>query len=440
MDDHRGHIVIGERQHGATLSETDGKLELHIALAAAEDLELPAHGIVHFRAATGYFTLLGLRQIGSQMLFGVGSSITVSVRHAIKSANFTAREDIGSDTWLLYIEDFPQILHVTGFQNAFSVGTGGVVHVQWSYAAAPALVLNCPRASLTITAAQDFSTSSQTRDSATMTFAYPLKVVFSEPVDLYDALPTLHRIRQFCSLLLGRVLNIDRIVLRLPQEDGRPHDADVLGVRPVRRLKRPERRIVDFDGPDAMALLLDAWLSGADAMEEVIGLHFQGLEQEDLSPTLRFQLFVQAIEAAHRRSGAAVGTSVDIEPIADTLKEKGVAGDVIDRVTGILAHAHEPGLRQRLKSYWEAFEAELAVIRPSYRRKGFVSRLVATRNYYAHRTDLTPDVLQDADLWDATEFVKAISHLVILQMIGAEITGVGQRMLEERFVRFAIQA
>ncbi len=112
---------------------------------------------------------------------------------------------------------------------------------------------------------------------------------------------------------------------------------------------------------------------------------------------------------------------------------------MIDRVSGMLAHAHEPGLRQRLRAYWDAFAPELAVLRPDLRRNTFVDRLVVTRNFHAHGLDLSSDVLEREDLWDGTEFIKAMSHLVLLQAIGADVSGVGQRMLDERFVRFAIR-
>ncbi|MGH7028191.1 HEPN domain-containing protein [Brevundimonas sp.] len=439
MEDHSGHVLIGERKLGATLSQKAGRLSLQVALAAGEALNLPQDGLVQFRAATGYFTLLGLREGASRTLFGVAGSATVSVHHAVQSANFTSVADIRSTTWLLYVEDLPEIHHVNGFRQDFVFGNDGSTLVNWTFSPPKAVTLECPNSGLRISLGQDFSTKGETRDNASMTFGYPLTVSFPEEVGLYDALPTLHRIRQFCSLLMGRVLDIERVVLRLPQEGGRPHDADVLGVHPVRRSRRPERKIVNFDGPEVLSTLLDAWMSRAEALDEAIELHFQGLEQDNLGLPLRFQLFVQAIEAAHRRSGARAGSPIDVDPVAEALKENGIASDVIDRVKGMLAHAHEPGLRQRLKTYWDTLEAELVVLRPDHQKKPFISRLVATRNFYAHRLDLTSDVLQGEDLWDATEFVKAISHLVLLQAIDADISGVGQRMLDEYFVRFAIR-
>src|SRR5690606_16522551 len=100
MEDHVGHVLIGERTLGATLSQSDGRLSLRIALGAGERLDLPDDGLVRFRAATGYFTLLGLREGASHMLLGVAGSASVSVHHAIKSADFTSLDDIRSVTWM----------------------------------------------------------------------------------------------------------------------------------------------------------------------------------------------------------------------------------------------------------------------------------------------------------------------------------------------------
>ena len=201
MEDHSGHVLIGERKLGATLSQKAGRLSLQVALAAGEALNLPQDGLVQFRAATGYFTLLGLREGASRTLFGVAGSATVSVHHAVQSANFTSVADIRSATWLLYVEDFPEIHHVNGFRQDLVFGNDGSTLVNWTFSPPKAVTLECPTSGLRVALGQDFSTKGETRDSASMTFGYPLTVSFPEDVGLYDALSTLHRIRQFCSLL-----------------------------------------------------------------------------------------------------------------------------------------------------------------------------------------------------------------------------------------------
>ncbi|WP_409019859.1 hypothetical protein [Brevundimonas vesicularis] len=53
MEDQVGHVLIGERTLGATLSQSDGRLSLHVALGGGERLDLPEDGLMRFRAATG---------------------------------------------------------------------------------------------------------------------------------------------------------------------------------------------------------------------------------------------------------------------------------------------------------------------------------------------------------------------------------------------------
>jgi hypothetical protein len=153
---------------------------------------------------------------------------------------------------------------------------------------------------------------------------------------------------------MGRVLGIDEIALRLEDGDGK-HDAKVQGLLPAQRSPRPSERIVGFTGPEELGGLLDTWLSGYEEIGEAVHLHMDGVEQRRLPLQLRFQIFIQALEALHRRTAAAAGDPIDAEAVKQVLRKRGIAGDVVDRVGGVLAHAHEPGLRQRLKSYWDQF-------------------------------------------------------------------------------------
>jgi hypothetical protein len=106
--------------------------------------------------------------------------------------------------------------------------------------------------------------------------------------------------------------------------------------------------------------------------------------------------------------------------------------------SGVLAHAHEPGLRQRLKSYWDQFAAEVATLRPQATKSEFVGRVVSTRNHFAHRTDKDRQVLEGGDLWDHTETMKAISHMALLNEIGGNVAGLGKAMLDKRFAKYVL--
>jgi hypothetical protein len=247
--------------------------------------------------------------------------------------------------------------------------------IELTFNPASPIALDCPEANLTIELGQDAKTNGDLIGGPSLAFKYPAKLRFKEPVNLGTALQQMNRVRQFFSLLMGRVLGIDEACLRLTQ-DGRPHDVGIHGLRATQRSEKPADRIVNFDGPVELAPLLDRWLVRADGLTDAVNLHFQGLEQRDLEPALRFQLFVQAIEAAHRRTAPPAGSPIPAEPILQTLRSAGIADDVVDRVGGVLAHAHEPGLRQRLKYYWELFASEIEVLRPELKQKAAIAQLL----------------------------------------------------------------
>ena len=77
-------------------------------------------------------------------------------------------------------------------------------------------------------------------------------------------------------------------------------------------------------------------------------------------------------------------------------------------------------------------------MRPGLSKGAFVNRVVATRNHFAHRTDSDDQVLSGTELWDATETVKVISHIALIQHIGGSLEGVGQAMFTHNFVDYIV--
>jgi hypothetical protein len=291
---------------------------------------------------------------------------------------------------------------------------------------------------MTVSLGQHIKTGGNIIDGPTLTLTYPADITFPNEVDVDVALRSMHRIRQLFSLVMGRVLPITRASMTLLQE-GDPHEVGIHGLLTTDVSEKPADPILTANTAGILAPILDRWLTRYDELEDAIHLHMSGLEQRKLPTELRFQIFVQALEALHRRTAPTVAAPIDSVAILALLRERGIPNDVVDRVAGVLAHAHEPGLRQRLRHYWDQFEAEIAALRPGEIRKSFIGRVAATRNHYAHRTDRDEQVFGGLDLWDATETVKAISHMALLREVGADTAGMGRRMLDRRFAEFAIR-
>lgn len=437
FEEHRGYVTFAEQRFGAALRLLEGRLCLEVSDpegdykgAMPDRLE-----ILHFQSHSSYFSLLNLRLIRSTTRLGVGGVRVFSVRFALEEFLFPAIDDIRSDRWSVYVEDVAKIHHVTGLQHSISKSTDNRIELNWTFIPTPPVELKCPEAKLTLELGQAVNSRGDFIGGPSLTFKYPATLRFGDSVDLATALKKIETVRQFFSLLMGRVLGVEKVCL-CQKVDGQAHDVDVHGFRATQLSGKPDHPIVSFDGAVELAALLDRWLVRADGLADAVSLHFQGLEQRNLEPALRFQLFVQAIEATHRRTAPSPAMPIVAQPILDTLRQNGIADDIVDRVAGVLAHAHEPGLRQRLKYYWDLFSDEIKFLRPNLTKKDAIARLAATRNFYAHRTDKTAQVLEGADLWDATELVKAISHMAILKQIEAQMVGVGESMVREGFAQF----
>jgi hypothetical protein len=434
-----GYVGIAGAEKAATLEREDGRLVLRVteidqgfAPMQPEEFEL-----LQFRGSRNGFTLVRVQLSGSHARLGVGAVRTYSVQLALEDVLYESVEEITGRTWLLYVEDLAKIHHVTGLQQMVNFVEGDRVSLTWFFRAASPLVLRCPDSRIEVCIGQDMRTGGDPISGPSMAFRYSARVIFEEELALFDALAQLNRVRLFFSLLMGRVLAINEVALRLEDADGQ-HDARVHGLTSTQRSPKPAERIVGFAGPEELAQLLDRFLCRYQEIGEAVHLHMDGLEQQRLPLQLRFQIFIQAIEALHRRTVVAAGDPIDAQAVKEVLRERGIASDVVDRVGGVLAHAHEPGLRKRLRTYWDQFAPEIAVLRPAMEKRTFVGRVVATRNHFAHRTDRDEQVLQGTDLWDHTETVKAISHMALAAEIGASVTGMGTTMLDRRFAEYVI--
>lgn len=435
---HRGHVELGDTELGATLTLEPGRVTLDIASTDQAHTMPESIDIIRFRSNTGYFTLTDLFRLNHNMRLGVGGLSTYSARLAFESAHFQDESEIRSRTWAMIVGDVAKILHVNGVVQQMTFPEAGGMIMNYTVSAPPAVVLDCPSVGLTLRLGQHIKSGGDMINGPTLTLTYPIEILFEEEVSVDVAIQNMHRVRQAFSLIMGRVLPITSASIRIPSERN-PHEVPIHGLATIHVDEKPAEPILSTITPEIVATIIDRWLARYDELDDAIRLHMSGLELQDIPSELRFQIFVQALEALHRRTTPSAAAAIDSAPILDTLRERGVPNDVVDRVNGVLAHAHEPGLRQRLRHYWERFTSELATLRPEEGRSAFIGRVAATRNHYAHRTDRDHQVLEGPDLWDATETVKAISHMALLSHVEGNTKGIGQTMLDRRFVQYVIR-
>lgn len=435
---HRGHVELANTQFGATLTLAPGRVTLDVASTGGMPNMPERLDLVRFTSNTGYFTLINLFRRNHNMRLGVAGLSTYSGGLAFESAHFETRDQIRTRTWSLHVGDIAKILHVNGvLQQMIFPESGGFI-MNYTVSSPPPIALHCPAAGMTVSLGQHIKAGGNIIDGPTLTLSYPADITFPDEVDVDVAIQSMHRIRQLLSLVMGRVLPIISASMDLPQE-GNSHQVGIYGLLTTDVSEKPAEPILTANTAEILAPILDRWLARYDELEDAIRLHMSGLEQRKLPTELRFQIFVQALEALHRRTAPAVAAAIDSAPILATLRDHAIPNDVVDRLAGVLAHAHEPGLRQRLRHYWDQFEAEITALRPRQTRRSFIGRVAATRNHYAHRTDRDDQVLSGIDLWDATETVKAMSHMALLREVGADTAGMGRTMLARRFAEYAIR-
>jgi hypothetical protein len=435
---HRGHVELRDAELGATLTLEPGRVELDIASTDQAHTMPERIEMIRFRSNTGYFTLTDLLRLNHRMRLGLAGLSTYSASLAFESAHFQTKEEIKSPTWSMIVGDVAKIIHVNGvIQHIIMSETGGMI-INYTIASPPPVVVECVSAGLILRFGQHIRSGGNPINGPTLTLTYPIDLVFPEDVSIDVALRSMHRVREALSLMMGRLLPITSASIKMPGE-ANPHEVAIHGLLSTEPAEKPAEHILTTVTPDILATVIDCWLTRYDELGDAIRLHMSGLEQRQIPTELRFQIFVQALEALHRRTAPPAANAIDLATILETLRERGIPNDVVDRVNGVLAHAHEPGLRQRLRHYCNQFEAEISTLRPAERRKTFISRVAATRNHFAHRTDLDDQVLDGSDLWDVTETVKAISHMALLREVGADTAGIGQTMLGRRFVEYVLR-
>lgn len=434
---HQGHLRLGDVQLGATLNLKPGNVTLDVASPGAMPNMPDRIELVQFTSNTGYFTLINLLRLNHNMRLGVAGLSNYTCALAFENAHFQSQEEIRSQTWSFHIGDVAKILHVNGVIKQIILPDAGGVIINYTISSPSPVTLECPDAGIALSLGQNIRTSGDNINGPIVELTYPATITFPDEVGVDSALTCMHRIRQLFSLIMGRVLPITNASLQMPT-DSNPHEVGIVGLRLTDDADKPSNPLISNITADRLAPMLNLWLSKYEDLEDAIRLHMSGLEQRRLPSELRFQIFVQALEALHRRTAIAASHPIDSAPILSTLRGHNIPNDVVDRVGGVLAHAHEPGLRQWLGKYWDLFATEIAILRPAAGRRAFIGRIAATRNHYAHRTDRDGQVLSGIDLWDATEAVKAISHMALLREFDLNTNGIASIMLDSRFVDFSV--
>ena len=446
-EEHMGSVIFDGKAFPAALHLTDEKISVNISglliineknlfksdwpkSVAPSDIE-----VLNFKSSTGLFSLYKLHEENTHFDFSGQSDTRFHVSFAFKGANFTNFDDICSDNWKIDIEDVDKIHNWPKFEDVVEVEPSGKVKgINSTYWPSKPVLINCPSCDMKLELWRSLSFKKLSRNELLSTYSYPIILHFTKPVDFNFALNKIYSVRKFFSFLFGRILDINSISTEIDNDDIHA-TVDVYGFRKILRSKKPSNSIVHLNNISELSPLLDKWLEIEENIKLAVNLHYQGLELRQLNLSLQFQFFIQAIEALHRKTvSSEKRKDINTDKIYSTLRQADVPKDICDRIKGMLAHINEPGLRTRLKSYWDIFCEELNDTFPAIKKNDIINKLVETRNYYAHRPDKSENILTGYELLRAVNIVKMISHLAILKEIGVDTKGIGKIMKKERFI------
>ena len=442
-----GSVIFDEKTFAAALHLTDEKMSINISelriinekdrcksnwpkSVVPNEIEL-----LNFKSSNGLFSLYKLHKENANFDSSGQSDTRFHISFAFKGANFNNFDEICSDNWEIDIEDIDKIHNWPKFEDVVDVDPSGKAKgVTSTYYPSKPVLINCPSCNMKLELHQSLSLKKLSRNKQLRTFSYPINLNFTKPVDFNFALNKIYSVRKFFSFLFGRMLDINSISMHI-NDNGIPATVDVYGFRKILRSKKPLNSIVHLNNIFELSPLLDKWLAIEENIKLAVNLHCQGLELRQLDQSLQFQLFIQAIEALHRKTvSSEKRKDINTDKIYSTLRQADVPKDICDRIKSMLAHINEPGLRTRLKSYWDLFSEELTDAFPAIKKNDIINKLVETRNYFAHRFEETENITTGYELLRAVNIVKMISHLAILKEIGVDTKGIGNIMKKERFI------
>lgn len=318
--EHNGYVIFDDKSFGAKLYFSDEKILLKIDVLETnfEDEVFPDQiNLLNFQSSNGYFSLCNLHFVSSEVLLNVGSTYTFRVLWSFKNALFQKQDDICSDNWSVAIEDFNQIQKLSGFKSHYH--KNGWL---WGYTPPPTIELNCTHGNFILEIAERFEANYKRKPKQVVfNFSYPAKLHFNYAVYFDDALKTIYSIQKFFLFFMGRVLNIDGAYITLTNGDFQ-QQVNIYGFRKIQTSDKPLAPIVAFESPSELEKPFDQWFEKIDKMNDAVKLHNQGLEQKDLVPELRFQLFMQAIEGLHRRTVPPSGKPADINHVVKILEQE----------------------------------------------------------------------------------------------------------------------
>lgn len=273
----------------------------------------------------------------------------------------------------------------------------------------------------------------------------------AEPQSLGWHLERLNQLETLASLCFGRRLprRSVRVLAPLGSEDSGEPDSvkvDVLArfFRDQRRGRTKRQNSPLLTLPNLMeggGDPIGRWLSLYDQLRPVMDLFFRAIDDRTTFSEVTFQLTAQALEVYDRLShpGGLVETA-DYEAVRGALLAA-IPSDappaLRDKLKGVLEFGNEYNLRQRVRRVVDGLKSDLGAT-PLGIDKGFVDRMVATRNYYTHFSPgLRSKIWKSSDVYRGAQRLNGLLIVLLLSELGVAPTRVLERLqAHQRFSSF----
>ncbi|WP_143103360.1 HEPN domain-containing protein [Albimonas pacifica] len=439
MIDLMGFVEFEGRRLSSRLRIDGSIIELECIFEDVEQLINPLRRIdvAIFKGSHKLFALSDLIHRTTSGRPGLGAASIYVSTIAVEDYSPDGADIAVSESWIVRISSWHMISRSSGIERAFERDANNRRVGIWRFAQPLDWAVRTSDGRLSATTISNIVEGGIHANSLTLDIVDSIRVHFSDLVGFREAIKEVHKIRLFGSLLFGKALNLEFFAVEAKEDGEYRTQHQVFGIKQISEAGLPARPLIGAAQREIIPKYFENFFSIYEQISEAISIHFLVSQELGFDPSTRLQMLCQALESIHRNLVPTSSAPLDLATLDGILASHGYGGELREKLVNQARHAHEPNLRQRLKYYFAKFEHEIRIVWPDIRKKSTINEIVDARNYFAHRS---PRIGRPggARLWNNVELTKAIVQLALLDAIGVDTTGLGQRMATERFAKFAI--
>lgn len=292
---------------------------------------------------------------------------------------------------------------------------------------------------------------------AELTSVSTLKLVPNEPKDFEWYKKQLYNLQKLMTVLSGRSVYI-LDVLFIKEEDGYNDLVDVAFKNTMKIKWFMRQGTINLESKITEDSFLMSYRDVKSNFGDIVNKWFENEERLDVVYDLfvgeyfgithtskSFSTLMQSIEAFHRRSDSSTIISREaytlyFEELKDHLK-KNSPKELKDKLIGSLEHVNEYSLRTRLIKLIDSLslEAKELIFGDEKKIKGFIDKLVKTRNYFTHYDEsLKFKIIKSEKRIYAIQRLRLFMTILIFKELGINEKEIIKRFKEYPQIRFQL--